>query len=199
MVNKKASKDVFSEIKMPTKYGWFMFRVYKNSWGRETILIYTPNLNIKKEVLVRIHSECITSEVFHSQLCDCFEQLDLALKLISKNDNGCLVYLRQEGMGLGLFKKIKAMSLVSDRIDLYEANKLVGKGAADKRDFNEALEILEDFGIEKVNLITNNLEKLKIFKNSKIKLVGNTPIIIKPNKHNKKEMISKKNSGNYKL
>ncbi len=144
----------------------------------------------KDNVLVRIHSQCIFSEVLGAQNCDCREQLIQSLKMINKN-GGVLIYLDQEGRGHGLLTKIKELSFIEKGFDTYEASIKVGE-RPDNRNYKYAVEILKDLKIHGLKLITNNPEKIQALKLSSIKYKKRIPIEIKPNKYNEKYLRSKK-------
>ena len=114
------------ETPMETTFGRFIMRVYADSFGKETLVLRTNVLDPSKPVLVRIHSECLTGDTFGSLWCDCGEQLHQAMKLIAKSGNGVLVYLRQEGRGIGLFEKTRSYELQRQGFDTFEANVMLG-------------------------------------------------------------------------
>lgn len=121
-------------------------------------------------VLVRIHSECMTGDVFGSLRCECGEQLDMALKAIGSADFGVLVYLRQEGRGIGLVEKLKAYNLQDEGLDTFEANIALGH-SPDERDFSDAISILKSLGVAKIRLLTNNPQKIEAFDQSGIEVI----------------------------
>ena len=176
---------------MQTKWGDFNFRVYADLQGKETIVLYTANLDASKPVLVRVHSECITGDTFGSLRCDCGEQLVQALELIQKSGNGAMVYLRQEGRGIGLFEKIKSYQLQDKGYDTHEANLLLGH-RPDERTYEKAKIALKDLGVNKINLLTNNPAKISEMTKLGITVVGRVPLIIKSNRYNQKYFESKR-------
>ena len=173
--------------------------VYKSFiGGLEHVVIKIGSPKIKNPVNVRIQSACFTGEVFHSMKCDCYEQLHHSINYISKNKGGFIIHLEQEGRGIGLVNKIKAYKLQDQGMNTYNADFSMGF-LEEERDFTIAAIILKDLGIKKVNLITNNHQKIKILKNNKIiinKQIPTYPII---NKFNFDYLSSKVNKSKYKI
>ena len=183
---------VQAESKLPTDFGKFKivaFSETENDWMPHIALI-SENTDFKGVVNVRIHSECVTGEIFHSQKCECGQQLDASMKYIEEN-GGIILYLRQEGRNIGIINKIKAYQLQEMGFDTVEANLKLGL-PADGRDFSVAVEILNILGVEKINLLTNNPDKLSFVENSNIQLVKRIPLNIKANKINKSYLETKK-------
>lgn len=181
-----------AEANLPTEWGEFEIIAYsenENDWMPHLAMI-SKNTDLKKTVNIRIHSECITGDLFHSKRCDCGKQLDAAMKYIHEN-GGVLLYLRQEGRNIGIINKLKAYNLQDKGLNTAEANIELGF-PADARDFKIAVEILEDLGIQSVNLLTNNPEKISFIKNSSIKLVHRIPLEINPEKENLEYLKTKK-------
>lgn len=180
-----------TETKLQTKFGNFVFRVYSANQGQETIVLYKDGLDVRRPVLVRVHSECITGDMFGSLKCDCGEQLEKSLKMINEDGNGALVYLRQEGRGIGLFEKILSYQLQDKGYDTFEANVLLGHGP-DQRTYEWAKIALNDLGITEVRLITNNPSKVSEMAKLGIKVVERIPIVIDSNEFNQKYFDAKR-------
>lgn len=181
-----------AEANLPTEWGEFEIIAYsenENDWMPHLAMI-SKNTDLKKTVNIRIHSECITGDLFHSKRCDCGKQLDTAMKYIHEN-GGVLLYLRQEGRNIGIINKLKAYNLQDKGLNTAEANIELGF-PADARDFKIAVEILEDLGIQSVNLLTNNPEKISFIKDSSIKLIHRIPLEINPEKENLEYLKTKK-------
>lgn len=181
-----------AEANLPTEWGEFEIIAYsenENDWMPHLAMI-SKNTDLSKTVNIRIHSECITGDLFHSKRCDCGKQLDAAMKYIHEN-GGVLLYLRQEGRNIGIINKLKAYNLQDKGLNTAEANIELGF-PADARDFKIAVEILEDLGIQSVNLLTNNPEKVLFIKDSSIKLVHRIPLEINPEKENLEYLKTKK-------
>lgn len=180
-----------NEAFLPTKYATFKIRVYKEN-HKEHFALYTQTLG--SEPLVRVHSECVTGDTIGSLKCDCGEQLDLALKLISQSaQGGALLYLRQEGRNIGLLNKINAYALQDGGLDTVEANHQLGF-ADDERSYEIAEFILKDLGIKRLRLLTNNPKKIESLKGAEI--LERVPLIIKPNKFNEHYLrVKKEKSG----
>lgn len=183
-------KNLFTESKIATKFGFFNFRVYADLQGKETVVLYTEKINPSVPVLVRIHSECLTGDTFGSRQCDCGEQLERALIQINKSGNGALIYLRQEGRGIGLFEKIKSYQLQAKGYDTFEANILLGH-RPDERTYENAKIALNDLGVKSINLLTNNPSKVSEIAKLGINVVNRIPLIMESNKYNKKYFSSK--------
>lgn len=184
-------KLAFVESSLITKFGSFVFRVYAARQGKETVVVRTKHMNPKKPVLVRVHSECMTGDTFGSQSCDCGEQLARALKLIAKGGNGALVYLRQEGRGIGLFEKIKAYKLQEQGYDTFEANIRLGH-RPDERNYRMAKQALADLGVKRIKLLTNSPLKVAEMKRLGIEVVERIPLVIASNKNNKRYLATKR-------
>ncbi|HBO99643.1 MAG: 3,4-dihydroxy-2-butanone 4-phosphate synthase/GTP cyclohydrolase II [Candidatus Uhrbacteria bacterium GW2011_GWF2_41_16] len=181
----------FTETMLATKFGHFNIRVYADTQGKETVLLSTEKLDPSIPVCVRIHSECMTGDTFGSLHCDCGEQLDASLQKIKEGENGVLIYLRQEGRGIGLFEKIKTYQLQKKGYDTYEANVLLGH-EPDERTYEKAKMALEDLGITRIRLLTNNPSKVNDMMNLGIEVVERIPLVMPANTYNERYFISKR-------
>lgn len=181
-----------AEAKLPTAYGFFNMVGFVNKLnGEHHVALVKGEINKTDEVLVRVHSECLTGDAFHSLKCDCGEQLASALAAIEKEGKGILLYLRQEGRGIGLINKIKAYKLQEEGMDTEEANIALGF-PADMRDYGIGAQILSELDVRKLRLMTNNPKKLIGLKGHGIEVVERVPLIMKTNLYNQKYFNTKK-------
>lgn len=171
-----------SAAEFPTHHGTFKVRAIRDQAGLEHVLVFKGDLTGKHDVPVRIHSECRTSEVFHSLRCDCREQLVAALDYFESEGIGVMIYLRQEGRGIGLFNKIEAYALQDRGLDTVTANGALGF-SADSRTYDVAVEVLRILGVRSVRLLTNNPRKVEAVMQHGIG-VERIPHRFKPNSHN---------------
>lgn len=165
---------------LKTEFGDFHLAVYADTKGREHVALSMGNITTPEPVLTRVHSECITGEVFQSLHCDCGPQLARALDAISKIGRGLLIYLRQEGRDIGLTNKIKAYELQRQGMDTLEANVALGF-PPDARHYDTAVEILQNLGITRLRLLTNNPDKIEQLENLGIEIVERVPLEVPPN------------------
>ena len=180
------------EVDMPTEYGHFRLIPFRQkSNGLEHIAIIKGDINPEEPVLVRVHSSCMTGDIFGSMRCDCGEQLHKALQMIEKEGKGAVVYLNQEGRGIGLMEKMKAYKLQENGMDTVDANLCLGH-KADERDYGVGAEILRTIGISKMRLITNNPVKRVGLESYGLSVVENVPIEITPNEYNERYLMTKK-------
>jgi len=176
--------EVGVSVKLPTKYGDFRLVPFlQKSNGLEHIALIKGTWEKNQAILVRVHSSCVTGDIFGSLRCDCGDQLHTALKLIEQEGCGVLVYMMQEGRGIGLFNKMKAYKLQEQGFDTVDANIELGF-QPDERDYGVGAQILKSLGIQKMKLLTNNPRKRVGLEAYGLEIVENVPIIIKPNKYN---------------
>ena len=188
-----------AEINLPTKWGTFRVVTYRSKINQETHLAFIKGKIVaEKDVLVRVHSQCLTGDTFGSQRCDCGDQLDAAFMMINKNKSGVLLYMAQEGRGIGLCNKMKAYELQEKGLDTVEANIELGF-ADDMRDYGIGAQILSDLGLSSITLMTNNPRKIIGLEGYGIKITRSLPLIIKPNKNNERYLQTKKTKLNHKL
>lgn len=191
MITKVAS------AKLPTFYGTFQIIIYKSIKDQLEHVVLIKKKNLKSPSLVRIHSQCLTGDTFSSLKCDCGGQLTTSLKKISKK-GGILIYLNQEGRGIGLSNKIKAYALQENGLDTVEANNQLGL-AADLRSYKIAARILKDLRITKIVLMTNNPDKSLQLRNQGIIITKCIPLEVMPNKINRSYLRTKKEKLGHKL
>lgn len=181
-LNQKTMNRI-TETRIPTEWGEFHMMTYANQPAEMPHLaMVSGKLDPKTPALVRIHSECMTGDVFGSARCDCGPQLHRAMEQVGK-EGGVVIYLRQEGRGIGLINKMKAYNLQDTGLDTAEANTCLGF-EVDSRRFDIAIDILQELGVQKIRLMTNNPEKLAAFDNSKVEVVERVPVIIPPQDQN---------------
>jgi 3,4-dihydroxy 2-butanone 4-phosphate synthase/GTP cyclohydrolase II len=185
-----------AQAKLPTRYGLFEIAVYDVQFEtQEPVAIFTGDLSAKtlQAPLVRMHSSCFTGDLLQSLRCDCGDQLDMALKMIAVEGRGVLVYLPQEGRGIGLAQKIRAYALQEQGMDTVEANQALGF-QADIRDYGVGIQILKDLGLTEIRLLTNNPKKTEAFnlRGFGLKVVDQVPIISASNPHNAAYLATKR-------
>lgn len=184
--------EVGEKVHLPTKWGDFMLIPFRQkSNGLEHIAIIKGDVNTPEPVLVRVHSSCATGDIFGSMRCDCGDQLHTAMQMIEKEGRGAVVYLSQEGRGIGLMDKIKAYKLQEQGMDTVEANLHLGH-KADERDYGVGAQILHHLGIRKMRLMTNNPTKRIGLSGYGLEIVENVPIEVAPNDYDRFYMSTKK-------
>lgn len=183
-----------AEATMPTDWGKFRMMAFKSDVSDydPDIVMMHPDVDVDSVVTMRIHSECITGDLFHSQRCDCGQQLDKAMKVIAK-EKGLLFYLRQEGRGIGIVNKLKAYNKQDEGLDTIEANEALGL-EVDSRNYKKVIQILEYLGITQINLMTNNPIKMAAFDDGPVKLVKRLPHEMEANSNNEGYLKTKKES-----
>ena len=180
------------EVHMPTEYGDFRLIPFRQkSNGMEHVALFKGEWSKDEPILVRMHSSCATGDIFGSKRCDCGEQLHRAMQLIEKEGKGMVVYLNQEGRGIGLMEKMKAYKLQENGMDTVDANLHLGH-AADERDYGVGAQILRELGVGKMRLITNNPVKRVGIESYGLEVVENVPIEIEPNPYNTTYLRTKK-------
>ena len=180
-----------AEAKLPTRYGEFIAIAYKSDIDAdEHLALVLGDIATRKPVLARVHSECLTGDVFGSLRCDCGEQVMFALERIAQEGRGVLLYMRQEGRGIGFHNKICAYALQDEGLDTVEANLSLGF-EPDLRDYGIGAQILVDLGLNKVRLLTNNPKKVIGLEGYGLKVVETVPIIVPPNPYNRRYLETK--------
>jgi len=176
---------------LPTAFGEFEVVGYRSLIdGKHHVALVKGEVAGRENVLVRVHSECLTGDVFHSLRCDCGEQLESALAMIETAGNGVLLYLAQEGRGIGLLNKLKAYRLQEDGLDTVDANLQLGL-PADLRDYGIGAQILADLGLSSIRILTNNPKKIKGLEGYGLSVSAQVPIEHAPNPHNEEYMRTK--------
>jgi 3,4-dihydroxy 2-butanone 4-phosphate synthase/GTP cyclohydrolase II len=185
------------ETRLPTPFGEFRLRAYENEIDDLThlaLLIGEPEG--KEDVLVRVHSACLTGDALHSMRCDCGAQLEAAMERVAQEGEGVIVYMQQEGRGIGLLNKMKAYHLQDEGLDTVEANQKLGL-APDLRDYGIGAQILKDLDLKRIRLLTNNLTKVVGLQGFGLKITDRVPLEIEPNGHNERYLKTKREKLNH--
>jgi len=181
-----------SEAKLPTRFGEFRILAYRSRLSRdEHAALVLGDIDPDEPPLVRVHSECLTGDVFASLRCDCGEQLQMAIEQIAAEGRGVVLYMRQEGRGIGLHNKIKAYALQDQGLDTVEANLALGF-EADLRDYGIGAQILADIGLHQIRLLTNNPKKVIGLGGYGLEVVATVPIVCEPSEHSRRYLETKK-------
>jgi 3,4-dihydroxy 2-butanone 4-phosphate synthase/GTP cyclohydrolase II len=179
-------------VKLPTEHGAFDLYLYRSRLdGQHHLALVCGAVAGRQNVLVRVHSECLTGDVFGSRRCDCGPQLQQAMRQVAQEGRGVIVYMRQEGRGIGLAPKLKAYKLQEQGYDTVEANQKLGYGM-DLREYGLGAQILADLGLKTIRLLTNNPKKLIGLEGYGLKIVRQVPIQVQPNEHNRKYLQTKR-------
>jgi 3,4-dihydroxy 2-butanone 4-phosphate synthase / GTP cyclohydrolase II len=185
------------ETKLPTPFGEFRLKAYENEIDDLTHLaIIMGEPENKDDVLVRVHSACLTGDALHSLRCDCGSQLEAAMRAVAAEGEGVIVYMQQEGRGIGLLNKMKAYHLQDEGLDTVEANQRLGL-APDLRDYGIGAQILKDLGLRRIRFMTNNLTKVVGLQGFGLEIVERVPIEIEPNGHNERYLETKREKLNH--
>ncbi len=182
MTNPTVHRQVAARI--PTPYGTFQLMLFTNNYDhKEHMALVMGEVQDRENVIVRVHSECFTGDVLGSLRCDCGEQLDRAMQIVARVGQGVILYLRQEGRGIGLLDKLRAYNLQDEGLDTVEANLKLGH-QPDERDYTVAALMLKDLGVRSVNLITNNPKKINELRGLGVLVHQRTPIEVPPRPEN---------------
>jgi len=190
--------EKIAETDLPTPFGEFRLHAYESSTDNFQHLALVKGNVSKGDVFVRVHSQCLTGDVFHSLRCDCGDQLEKTMKFIQNKGKGVILYLSQEGRGIGILNKIKAYQLQDKGLDTVEANERLGF-QADLRDYGIGAQILADLGLKKINLLTNNPRKVIGLEGYGLQIVKRVPLEVEPKSGNKRYLSTKKRRLGHKL
>jgi 3,4-dihydroxy 2-butanone 4-phosphate synthase / GTP cyclohydrolase II len=185
------------ETKLPTPFGEFRLRAYENEIDDLThVALVMGEPEGKDDVLVRVHSACLTGDALHSLRCDCGEQLEAAMEIVAAEGEGVIAYMQQEGRGIGLLNKMKAYHLQDEGMDTVEANQKLGL-APDLRDYGVGAQILKDLDLKRIRLLTNNLTKVVGLRGFGLEITQRVPIEMEPNGHNERYLKTKREKLNH--
>ncbi len=197
--HKETCVRIVAIANLPTRFGDFQAVAFQNDFdNKDHAAFIRGNVLETEDVPVRIHSECLTGDAIGSLRCDCREQLETSLAMLGKMEKGILLYLRQEGRGIGLTNKIRAYQLQDQGHDTFEANRILGF-RDDERDYAIAAHMLWSLKVKSIKLITNNPDKIKNLSSYGVKITGRIPIIVKPNQYNSFYLETKKIKGGHLL
>jgi len=183
--NREPTIARYAEAEMPSRFGPFRVVVYReHDSDKEHLAVIAGEVEGAEDLLIRVHSECLTGEAFHSLRCDCRDQLDLALERIQAAGNGAVLYLRQEGRGIGLGNKIRAYAKQDEGLDTVDANLALGF-EDDERGYQVAADMLRDLGVRSVALMTNNPRKVQGLENDGIEVTRREPHEVEAHEHNR--------------
>jgi 3,4-dihydroxy 2-butanone 4-phosphate synthase/GTP cyclohydrolase II len=186
-------------VRLPTSYGEFTATLFRETLtGKQHVALVKGDVDGADDVLVRVHSECLTGDVFHSLKCDCGDQLDAALQLIGAEPRGVLLYMAQEGRGIGLLNKLKAYELQDAGLDTVDANLALGFGA-DEREWGIGNQILAELGLTTIRLLTNNPKKVSGLAAFGLKVTQQVPIEVQPNDENRRYLAAKRDKLGHQL
>jgi GTP cyclohydrolase II len=190
---------LFAEAKLPTPYGEFHVYVFRNDRdNKEHLALTMGDIRGERGILVRVHSECFTGETLGSLRCDCREQLESSMRMIGQAGRGIIIYLRQEGRGIGLGNKIRAYALQDQGLDTIEANHQLGF-AADQRDYHLAVSILKHFEVKSLLLLTNNPEKIRDLSEHGIEIIQRVPLEARPTEYSREYLKTKRDKAGHLL
>jgi 3,4-dihydroxy 2-butanone 4-phosphate synthase/GTP cyclohydrolase II len=188
-----------TSVRLPTAFGDFTAVAFRERLtGKHHLALVKGEVDGQQDVLVRVHSECLTGDVFHSLRCDCGEQLDQALQQIAAEDRGVLLYMAQEGRGIGLLNKLRAYELQEQGLDTVEANLELGF-AADAREWGIGNQILADLGLSTIRILTNNPKKISGLEGYGLTVVEQVPIETPPNAENRRYLAAKRDKLGHRL
>jgi 3,4-dihydroxy 2-butanone 4-phosphate synthase / GTP cyclohydrolase II len=191
--------DRMTSVRLPTAYGEFAAVAFRERLtGKHHVALVKGEVAGHEDVLVRVHSECLTGDVFHSLRCDCGDQLDLALRRIGAEERGVLLYMAQEGRGIGLLNKLKAYELQEGGLDTVEANVELGF-PADMREYGIGSQILADLGLTTIRILTNNPKKIAGIEGFGLSVVAQVPIEVEPNAENRRYLETKRDKLGHRL
>src|SRR4051812_9033770 len=186
-------------VRLPTEYGEFQAIAFREKLtGKHHLALVHGDVAGSDDVLVRVHSECLTGDVFHSQRCDCGDQLDTALRRIAAEDRGVLLYMAQEGRGIGLLNKLRAYELQEQGLDTVDANLALGF-AADEREWGIGNQILAELGLTTIRLLTNNPKKVSGLEAYGLRVTEQVPIETEPNVENRRYLQAKREKLGHRL